>query len=186
MRQTVATEKEQSPMLESVSLGATSFKNIYYWKLMCVYCPKGVTKFFFNMLKPDVWILLLSSVRRNQFIFISVSVYYNPMSRLVVVLVSIFLEILWLEECKNWFPAQNNSEIFVLLMNNAWQLFHYCVIQIRSQLGMGEEDQAGAIVACYLAQNGASLTKPNHQGKTPLQCITDPRVEETVKQFAAK
>lgn len=74
-----------------------------------------------------------------------------------------------------------NTEIFCSEENN---LFSF--VQIRSQLGMGEEgDQAGAVIACYLAQNGASLTKTNHQGKTPLECVTDPRVEEIVKQFAS-
>lgn len=47
-----------------------------------------------------------------------------------------------------------------------------------------DEDQMGAAIACYLAQQGASLTKKNHQGKTPLDVTTDTRVEEVVKQFA--
>ncbi|KAJ8320485.1 hypothetical protein KUTeg_002072 [Tegillarca granosa] len=36
-------------------------------------------------------------------------------------------------------------------------------------------DAMGAAIACYLAQQGASLTKKNHQGKTPLDVTTDTR-----------
>ena len=53
-------------------------------------------------------------------------------------------------------------------------------------MGVSEqEDQTGAAIACYLAQQGANLTHKNHQRKTPLDVITDPRVEEVVRQFAS-
>ncbi|XP_013397887.1 E3 ubiquitin-protein ligase MIB2 isoform X2 [Lingula anatina] len=56
---------------------------------------------------------------------------------------------------------------------------------IRSQLGMTEDDtNTGTAIACYLAQQGASLTNKNAQGKTPLDVITDPKVQEQLKQFA--
>ncbi|KAL3861794.1 hypothetical protein ACJMK2_007813 [Sinanodonta woodiana] len=56
---------------------------------------------------------------------------------------------------------------------------------IRSQLGLSKsDDQNGVALACYLAQQGASLTHKNHQNKTPLELITDPRVDEMVRQFA--
>ena len=58
-------------------------------------------------------------------------------------------------------------------------------IQIRNQLGLSlEEDRMGATIACYLAQQGASLSHKNHGGKTPLDVISDSKVEEVVKQFA--
>ncbi|XP_070207241.1 E3 ubiquitin-protein ligase MIB2-like isoform X2 [Littorina saxatilis] len=58
--------------------------------------------------------------------------------------------------------------------------------EIRTQLGMGEDEaQTGAAIACYLAQQGASLTAVNQQGKTPLEVITDPRTVEILQQFAA-
>ncbi|XP_076451945.1 E3 ubiquitin-protein ligase MIB2-like isoform X2 [Babylonia areolata] len=58
--------------------------------------------------------------------------------------------------------------------------------EIRAQLGMGEDEaQTGAAIACYLAQQGASLTTPNKQGKTPLELITDVRTVEVLKQYAA-
>ena len=47
-----------------------------------------------------------------------------------------------------------------------------------------EEDRMGATIACYLAQQGASLSHKNHGGKTPLDVISDSKVEEVVKQFA--
>lgn len=57
---------------------------------------------------------------------------------------------------------------------------------IRAQLGMGEDEaQTGAAIACYLAQQGASLTACNKQGKSPLELITDLRTVEILKQFAA-
>ncbi|GFR94762.1 E3 ubiquitin-protein ligase MIB2, partial [Elysia marginata] len=56
---------------------------------------------------------------------------------------------------------------------------------IRSQLNLSEgEDQTGAAIACYLAQHGAELRARNNQGKTPMDIITDPKIEEVVKQFA--
>lgn len=56
---------------------------------------------------------------------------------------------------------------------------------IRSQLGMSEEeDSSGVTIACYLAQQGANLNCRNHTGKTPLDVIHDPRLEDLVKQFA--
>ncbi|XP_012946086.1 E3 ubiquitin-protein ligase MIB2 [Aplysia californica] len=56
---------------------------------------------------------------------------------------------------------------------------------IRSQLGMSEqEEQTGAAIACYLAQQGAELRAKNHQGKSPLDIISDRRVKEVVLQFA--
>ncbi|XP_059145038.1 E3 ubiquitin-protein ligase MIB2-like [Physella acuta] len=56
---------------------------------------------------------------------------------------------------------------------------------IRSHLGMGDkEEQTGAAIACYLAQQGANLQKKNHQGKTPLEIIADPKIEDVIKQFA--
>ncbi|XP_071109275.1 E3 ubiquitin-protein ligase MIB2-like isoform X1 [Haliotis cracherodii] len=59
------------------------------------------------------------------------------------------------------------------------------IYQIRTQLGMtDEEEQTGAAIACYLAQQGANLIQQNHQHKTPLDIISDPRVEDVVKQFA--
>ncbi|VDH99791.1 E3 ubiquitin-protein ligase mind-bomb [Mytilus galloprovincialis] len=55
---------------------------------------------------------------------------------------------------------------------------------ICNQLGMADdEDQMGAAIACYLAQQGASLTHKNNQGKTPLEVCGDPKVEEMIKQF---
>lgn len=58
-------------------------------------------------------------------------------------------------------------------------------MQIRSHLGMGDkEEQTGAAIACYLAQQGANLQKKNHQGKTPLEIIADPKIEDVIKQFA--
>lgn len=51
---------------------------------------------------------------------------------------------------------------------------------------MGEDEaQAGAAIACYLAQQGASLTARNQQGKTPLDLVTDPHIEAILQQFAA-
>lgn len=47
------------------------------------------------------------------------------------------------------------------------------------------ESQTGAAIACYLAQQGASLTHRNHQGKSPMDLINDPRIEEAVRQFSA-
>ncbi|XP_021361019.1 E3 ubiquitin-protein ligase MIB2-like isoform X2 [Mizuhopecten yessoensis] len=56
---------------------------------------------------------------------------------------------------------------------------------IRHQLGMTEDDeQMGPAIACYLAQQGAKLTQKNHQGKTPMDVISDARTEELIKQFA--
>ncbi|XP_050414491.1 E3 ubiquitin-protein ligase MIB2 isoform X2 [Patella vulgata] len=56
---------------------------------------------------------------------------------------------------------------------------------IRTQLGMSEEeDQRGAAIACYLAQQGADLYHKNHVEKTPLDIINDAQVEKHVKQFA--
>ncbi|KAK0061423.1 E3 ubiquitin-protein ligase MIB2 [Biomphalaria pfeifferi] len=56
---------------------------------------------------------------------------------------------------------------------------------IRTQLGMTEkEEQNGAAIACYLAQQGADLHHKNHHGKTPLEVISDPKIEEVIKQFA--
>ncbi|XP_045161724.1 E3 ubiquitin-protein ligase MIB2-like [Mercenaria mercenaria] len=56
---------------------------------------------------------------------------------------------------------------------------------IRMQLGMSEgEDTVGTAIACYLAQQGANLNHKNHAGKTPLDLISDPKLEEVVKQFA--
>ena len=46
-----------------------------------------------------------------------------------------------------------------------------------------DEDQMGVAIACFLAQQGASLTHKNNLGKTPLEVCNDPRVEEYVKQF---
>lgn len=46
-----------------------------------------------------------------------------------------------------------------------------------------DEDQLGPAIACYLAQQGASLTHKNNQGKTPLEVCGDTRLEELVKQF---
>lgn len=46
-----------------------------------------------------------------------------------------------------------------------------------------DEDQMGAAIACYLAQQGASLVQKNNQGKTPLEVCGDSKVEELVKQF---
>lgn len=47
-----------------------------------------------------------------------------------------------------------------------------------------DEDQMGAAIACYLAQQGAQLSHKNQQGKTPMDVISDPRTAELVKQFA--
>ncbi|KAK3104710.1 hypothetical protein FSP39_008391 [Pinctada imbricata] len=56
---------------------------------------------------------------------------------------------------------------------------------IRDQLGLlDDDDQMSAALACYLAQQGASLNHKNHQGKTPLDVITDPKIEDKVRQFA--
>lgn len=53
------------------------------------------------------------------------------------------------------------------------------------QLGMSEEeDTVGTTIACYLAQQGANLNHKNHAGKMPLDVITDPKLEEVIKQFA--
>lgn len=50
---------------------------------------------------------------------------------------------------------------------------------------MTEKDgNTGTAIACYLAQQGASLTHKNHQGKTPLGVVSDKRVEEVVLQYA--
>lgn len=46
------------------------------------------------------------------------------------------------------------------------------------------EETVNATLACYLAQQGADLNHKNKIGKTPLDVITDPKVEEVVKQFA--
>jgi hypothetical protein len=53
---------------------------------------------------------------------------------------------------------------------------------------MGEEEvQTGAAIAWYLAQQGASLTAHNHQGKSPLDIVaaTDPRMVEVLQQCAS-
>ncbi|BFZ22874.1 hypothetical protein BsWGS_25913 [Bradybaena similaris] len=56
---------------------------------------------------------------------------------------------------------------------------------ISSKLGMSDkEEKLGAVIACYLAQQGADLKKKNNQGKTPLDIISDPKVEEAIKEFA--
>ncbi|XP_041378188.1 E3 ubiquitin-protein ligase MIB2-like [Gigantopelta aegis] len=56
---------------------------------------------------------------------------------------------------------------------------------IRTQLGMTEDEhQTGAAIACYLAQQGANLFHKNLSGKTPIDIISDPKVEEVVRQFA--
>ena len=47
-----------------------------------------------------------------------------------------------------------------------------------------DEDTVGAAIACYLAQQGADLNKKNHSGKTPLDCASDQKIQEVVKQFA--
>ena len=47
-----------------------------------------------------------------------------------------------------------------------------------------QEEQTGAAIACYLAQQGADLKAKNQAGKSPLDIISDRRVEEVVKQFA--
>ena len=61
-----------------------------------------------------------------------------------------------------------------------------CILQIRTQLGMSEDDaQTGAAIACYLAQQGASLTERNQQDKSPLDVVTDPRTVEILQQFAS-
>ena len=53
------------------------------------------------------------------------------------------------------------------------------------QLGMAEgEDTVGTAIACYLAQQGANLNHRNHARKTPLDLISDPKLEEVVTQFA--
>ncbi|XP_029651673.1 E3 ubiquitin-protein ligase MIB2-like isoform X2 [Octopus sinensis] len=58
--------------------------------------------------------------------------------------------------------------------------------QIRSQLGLSEEDErSGVVVACYLAQRGADLYHKNHRKVTPLDIIGDSILEERVKRFAA-
>ncbi|CAH1773486.1 unnamed protein product [Owenia fusiformis] len=58
---------------------------------------------------------------------------------------------------------------------------------IRNELGMtNQEGQTGAAIACYLAQQGALLNTKNLQEKTPLDIISDPKVEEAIKQFAAE
>lgn len=46
------------------------------------------------------------------------------------------------------------------------------------------EETVGAALACYLAQKGADLNHKNRNGRTPLDVITDHKVEEVVKQFA--
>lgn len=46
------------------------------------------------------------------------------------------------------------------------------------------EEAASATLACYLAQKGADLNHKNRNNKTPLDVITDARVEDVVKQFA--
>ncbi|XP_077998099.1 E3 ubiquitin-protein ligase MIB2-like [Glandiceps talaboti] len=59
------------------------------------------------------------------------------------------------------------------------------VAEIRSTLGMDDSDaNTGTAIACYLVQEGANLEYRNHQRKTPLDIITDPRVEAVVKQYA--
>ncbi|KAL4220948.1 E3 ubiquitin-protein ligase mib2 [Mactra antiquata] len=56
---------------------------------------------------------------------------------------------------------------------------------IRTQLGLSEEeDTVGVAIACYLAQQGANLNHKNHGGKTPLDVISDPKLEDYLKQFA--
>lgn len=60
------------------------------------------------------------------------------------------------------------------------------VLQIRMQLRMGEEEaQTGAAIACYLAQQGASLSIRNNAGKVPLDVVKDEKTVELVQQFAA-
>ena len=59
------------------------------------------------------------------------------------------------------------------------------LLQIRHQLGMPEEeDSVGVAIACYLAQQGASLNHKNNSGETPLDRVPDAKIKEVVKQFA--
>ena len=87
----------------------------------------------------------------------------------------------------------NDFVIFLFLrtiiVNVSWarnNILLLCLLQIRTQLGMAETDEktVGATLACYLAQQGADLNHKNKAGKTPLDVITDPKVEEVVQQFA--
>ncbi|XP_062506167.1 E3 ubiquitin-protein ligase MIB2-like isoform X2 [Corticium candelabrum] len=57
--------------------------------------------------------------------------------------------------------------------------------QLRGALGGSSLDSnTGAAIACFLAQEGASLTYKNHKGKTPLDLCTDDRVEALIRQYA--
>ncbi|XP_052213895.1 E3 ubiquitin-protein ligase MIB2-like isoform X2 [Dreissena polymorpha] len=55
---------------------------------------------------------------------------------------------------------------------------------IRTQLHGPVAESTSAVIACYLTQKGAVLKKNNHAGKSPLDLITDPGVEEAIKQFS--
>jgi len=48
-----------------------------------------------------------------------------------------------------------------------------------------DDDQIGAAIACYLIQQGAQLTRKNHQNKSPLDVSCNAKTEEAVKQYAS-
>lgn len=53
------------------------------------------------------------------------------------------------------------------------------------RLGIPEaEGQQGAGIACFLVHQGASITHKNHQGKTPLEIVTDAHLHTVLTQFA--
>lgn len=56
---------------------------------------------------------------------------------------------------------------------------------IRTHLGLAEGDpETGVMTACFLCKQGASLNQKNHQGKTPLDLVTDPTTRDTLLKYA--
>ncbi|XP_064610755.1 E3 ubiquitin-protein ligase MIB2-like [Liolophura sinensis] len=57
---------------------------------------------------------------------------------------------------------------------------------IHGQLSMSQDESKMCVAtACFLAQQGASLSHMNHQGKSPLDLIDDPHIKGLIVQFSS-
>uniref|UniRef100_A0A4W3HP84 E3 ubiquitin-protein ligase MIB2 n=1 Tax=Callorhinchus milii TaxID=7868 RepID=A0A4W3HP84_CALMI len=61
----------------------------------------------------------------------------------------------------------------------------YTSLQTSGLLGSADLN-VGAVIACFLAQEGGDINYTNYKGKTPLDLVTDGRIVQIVKSFAEK
>lgn len=62
------------------------------------------------------------------------------------------------------------------------------LLQIYSMLvgRVSVQHPVGIAVACYLIQEGASLEKQNKKGKTALDLVTEPTLQEVLKKYVTQ